>query len=455
MQTEPVRTERLLDCGWSLIGRLHQWLSVRPLGSTDPGELSRLICDVQILWASADDLNLKRLARTCLAIEQFLERCCATRVEPEAILRAEITLGIAGLQDLLLGLEATREEPGFSNLASLCELERRVHTGQWSTTHRTDDATSEPEIGAPLAMICSEPAAHSGVISSSELIIDGTVEDSNPVVFANRIDLSMLSMLEEFAVKVDETCQRLHENVSRDEAPYATTTSRLEHLAKTTRQLVEEMTQSIRGNNVPDVGDHLEDATFSDRLIVNPVPLTSFAIEQNLALPQIHPIESTPTMLPGVSLNAGTSEFRKDNRSMIENLQPSYEMPLETYVAVSPRVLIVDESLFFRHLIGLALRSSGYECEALDPLKYDHGSLPNATSVEAILVSSNVSVELARLISDLRLSHHKTVVGLTMYDTDECSCEVDAKVMKTQLGQLVAVLDELLETSQANERKIA
>ena len=467
MRTEPVRTERLLDCGWCLIGRLHQWLSVWPVGSTDRSELSRLIGDVQILWASADDLNLKRLARTCLAIEQFLERCCATLVEPEAILLSEITAGIAGLQDLLLGLEATREEPGFSNLASLCELERRVHTGPWLTTDRTDDLTSEQEIGVPRAIICSEPAAHSGVISSTELILDRTVEYSNPAVFANRIELPMLAMLEEFVVKVDETCQRLHENVSRDEAPYATTTSRLEHLAKTTRQLFEEMTQSIRGNNVPDVGDHPEVGTGSDHLIGNPLTFASFANEQNLALSDPENGELAPGR-PGDSppfsagnfssagrFNADTSEFRKDKLSIVENLPPSDEMPLATDVAVSPRVLIVDESLFFRHLIGLALRSSGYECEALDPSKYDHCSLLNATSIRAILISSNVSVELARLISDLRLSHHKTVVGLTMYETDECICEVDASVMKTQLGQLVAVLDSLLGSSHADDRKIA
>ena len=131
---EPARVSTLLDHGWSIVGQLHQWLSTSRHEFHDRDELVVLIRELQTFWGRVDDLELKRFARNTLALEQFFESLCAKRLEVTPGHLDDLQAGIACFEDLLLGFEATGEEPKMTQLDLLSRLEQ--HPRQQRSSER-------------------------------------------------------------------------------------------------------------------------------------------------------------------------------------------------------------------------------------------------------------------------------------------------------------------------------
>ena len=443
MQRDPARIEHLLDHGWFLIGQLHRWLSKWPLESTNRDASIDLIRGLQLLWAKADDLDLKRLARNSLALEQFLERFCARKLEFTSEHLKDMTAGIGSLLDLLLGFEATCEEPALMDVESLQKLERHALQGFLSDEAQTTIEILANAHDVSTALVRSIPIVMTPApvpsIAESRLVQD-------------QFGRSLLAMLEQFVVKVDETCHRLHARVLADKAPYFTTTSRLEYLAQSTRELVEQMTHQSLESALEKIDEP------SERLI----PWLSLEV----SLPRLE--DSPPLLAVARSthevLHATTLEERNgaaDNESQsvqeLSIVEYSLSRHRQEHANVRPRlVLIVEESLFYRHLIGLALQSAGYESLAVESMASGLDALGQSPQFCAILVSSTMSPEMSHVIERSRSTQGTKVIGLTMPDPVEFSAvEFDAQVAKSQPAQLIAVLNRLLNSSSDEPRKIA
>lgn len=126
--------------------------------------------------------------------------------------------------------------------------------------------------------------------------------------------------------------------------------------------------------------------------------------------------------------------------------------------APSESILILEESLFYRHLLQMALRSSGYETESIEPLVGESFSATRELLVpcRVILVTSTASSAMAVPIQEFRHSMEVKVIGLKVSDQDEAfGVELDACVVKSLPQQLISVLDQLLNSDSDRPRKIA
>ena len=346
---EPARVSTLLDHGWSIVGQLHQWLSTSRHEFHDRDELVVLIRELQTFWGRVDDLELKRFARNTLALEQFFESLCAKRLEVTPGHLDDLQAGIACFEDLLLGFEATGEEPKMTQLDLLSRLEQ--HPRQQRSSER------------PTRTIEVDVINHDRQLeaASTDLI---EVPSPRPIKLPQRI-------------------------------------------ANTTR--------------------------------------ASQRLEQKV-VPRIEPFIFTRFENPDVSPPQEVAA------------SPLGEQDLEDSVVDSNRVLILEESLFYRHLTQIALRSAGYDTEMPELATGNAIALSEESLVPCgvILVTPFSSWEMASQIQQIRSLRNVKVIGLTGTDPDEAfGVELDACVVKSKPQQLISVLGQLLDPESGHPRKIA
>ena len=377
LQLEPARIESLLDHAWRLISQLRQWFAAWSLGSTDHDGLVELIRNLQLFWIKADDLELKRLARNSLAIEQFLERFCAGKLELTSENLNDVTAAVGSLQDLLLGLEAMREEPLITDLASLQKLERDTLKGFWSETSKR---TIE------VALVAND-VAH-GAVTAHPLPnrLEVVPTPSHPRLTSE----TLFNELKPFVEKSSSASVDLSSSAATGPWPAA-----IRHVL------------SVREfQAAPDL------IRISDNSIVD-----------------------TP---PDASIQAGSETI-----DVPESVEEAIEFR---------RVLIIEDSLFYRNLIGMALRSVGYDSDSIKSDANDFARIQNerASGYCAILIGEPVTPEIADKVMSCRTSNGVPVIRLMTSDNDQSfPFTVDASVTKSNPRQLIAALNHLLNPTSS------
>lgn len=426
---DQARVEFLLDDGWVLVGRFHQWLSEFPALKNGRESVVELIDGLQRLWAMSDDLKLKRVSRICVGLEQLLERFCSRSLVFSAEeLKDVLTANVSTLQEVLLGLEATREEPELPDAEGVRKLERFSLQTIWRpVTDMIPVAAEQPSV--PFELIV-ESVDKTLLIPHVEPVVERDAIDQHDV------DDGLLTMLEEFVAQLDETCHRLHVRMVADQTPYVTTTSRLEHLAASTRELVEQMLQRTRGE-MP-----------SQEILT---------LHQPMSVPALPISQPNPTTDSFVA-NDLASSMTNDTIDLDETTEFLFtDLPSDVSVVCEPappvaapvqRVLVVEESLFYRHLICMAVQSAGFEPSMAESVGQGLQLLEQSHDFSAILISEIISADLAQLIADRRQTDGLKVVGLTQTDRSSQVMEgVDGHVVRTQPQQLVQILSILLNKS--------
>ena len=88
------------------------------------------------LWSTADDLQLNRLARTILAVEQILERICARSFVFSGERLQHVAAGIEPAGIAALGFEATRNQ--ILQISTCCGWnKRRARSIRMTTIRRS------------------------------------------------------------------------------------------------------------------------------------------------------------------------------------------------------------------------------------------------------------------------------------------------------------------------------
>lgn len=432
--------DAFLDDGWGLIGQLHRWLSGWPHSAYDRVELVDLIGQLQSLWSMEDDLELSRLSRTTLALEQLLERFCSRTLEFDAELLADLTAATQVFQDLLLGFEATREEPAFSGLELIVKLERHVRR-----PHRSDIFHTNTEAGKASTPSVTERSSVAAV-SSSQLTADASAATA-PISIEPTIQPSVIAMLEQFVTKLDDTCHRLHARMLRDETPYITTTSRLEHLSQVTRDLVEQIARAAQGSG-PFVPGEFMIRTESSLAV---------AEESLLRVTSESPVE----LMPPPALPRLTDAVRETPRlPQVESISIESKILRQVgpdhSVSISNRILVVEESLFYRHFIRIALETAGYEPVVPETIEEGRKHLDSATNFCAILASAKTAAILSDALNKARHRQGvKTVLLTTASNSESVACEFDDRVSVSHPQRLIAAIERLLGQSPNESRRPA
>jgi hypothetical protein len=363
LQLEPARIESLLDHAWRLVSQLRQWFAASSLGSKDQDGLVELIRNLQLLWVKADDLGLKRLARSTLAIEQFLERFCAGKLELTSENLNDVTAAVATLQDLLLGLEAMREEPVITDLESLQKLERGTLKGFGSDkSNRTIEVTH----------VANDVTRLTDTVDPRSLLLEVTPTQSHPRLTSEKM---------------------LHGLTPIDG-----------HRSDATGAWPAAMRHLISVRNIHDAPHFIRIADNSN-------------VDASL----------------DATIQAGLET-------------PAVQDPADEGIELRP-VLILEDSLFYRNLIGMALRSVGFDS---DSIKSDTNALEtilNERSSDycAILVGEPVTPAVADAIVQYRDANGVIVIALTAAISDEpFPFEVDGSVSKSNPRDLILLLNSLL-----------
>lgn len=429
------RLEFFLDDGWKLIGQVHQWLSALPESMRDRGQIDGLIRGLQSIWSNADDLEISRIARASLAIEQVLERVFAESMEFSSDLAIDLTDGTRCLQELLLGLEATREEPEFPDLGAVIRLERRISSVVWENREEIADACQENFVEVPEGIQQSEAIA--GEIKRDESVAESIDLDSH----SHCTDKTLLGMLEQFVAKLDDTCQRLHARMLTDETHYVSTTSRLEHLSQVTRELVDQ----IICQAVPSLTSIKEVQTE-----LNDVLAMASALNAQVQTPVAEPIVQIQPSPYSVELNKLTEEFERLLPSTLLNTGVSPTSNLESDDAESGRrrVLIVEQSIFYRHLIASAVQSAGFEPVIRETFAFVEKVLEDSSGIAAILMSPSDAAIAPGTIALIRSTQRIKLIGMKANQEQVDSIELfDACVVRSRPLELIAALERLLCSS--------
>ena len=433
------RYDFFLDDGWNLIGQLHVWLSRWPHAPHDQSNLVDLIASLQSVWGTAEDLGFRRLSRICLALEQSMERFCAQNLECTLERLNDVANAVACFQEVLLGLEATRVEPAY-DLGSIAVLERHATLPIWTPGGDLPRSIVKLD-SSPLVTEQFEPSSKQIVtLAENHLSANDEVADSELVPERDYVDRTLLVMLEDFVSKIDETCHKLHVTMIADQMPYVSTTSRLEQLAHSTRELVSDISRQARAS--------VATIPFEAALKIDP-PTVSEVQPKGLELhtDASFPIDETPSI--GEQRIDTDSESVAVEEEITETAEVSSQETVESLVVEAPpkprRVLIVEESLFFRHLIGLAVQSAGFETISADTVENGLEQLHQSPDFHAILIGSIVSAEIAQAISMSRQNHGSKVIGLVASeDVGSHASDIDACVSRSNPIQLISKLNQIL-----------
>ena len=433
VRMDKARIDIFLDEGWCLIDQLHRWSSKSPETADHGTELIILICDLQKLWSLADDLQLTHLSRTILAIEQIFERVCARSMSLCSERYSDVASGIEGLQELLLGFEATGEEPSSTNIEAIKRIEK------W-----TKLATPEHRSLAMRDSIIASNVLESTNSNPSFSIVPLTSSAIDVAAIQTSVDHSHVLQLEEFTAKLEETCRCLHARILADEAPYVTTTSRLEYLAEKTRTLVEQILREVRSIGSAKVESETTPPTF------NTAAEHSKIFEDDSPNP-LSILHSEPLRL--IDESPQIEHHPPSDDGSLSSISTAHEV-----IRDSHRILIVEDSLFYRQLFAIAVHSIGYEAIFAESVAQAVDMLQTTIDICAILVGSPMTPAMVDAIEHCRSTNRVKVIGLTIRDQDTlpiANLELDAQVPKMHPQQLIGALNQLLVDLPDPTRKIA
>lgn len=426
MEVGDDQLEFFLDDGWSVIGRFHRWLTSHPTGIDEPVKLAEQIRELQSLWASAEDLGLKRIGHVSLLLEQLLERFCAGTLEFTPDRLNDITAGVEVLQDLILGLEATRQEPPLITNEVVLRLERHsaepveILSKQKPLTAETPEELPQferPTIQPDVEILVAPTHAEEPVV---EQIADSKTPDSRDVTpvaatAEDSVEPTVLAMLQEFVIKLDEACHRLHADVVADEAPYVSTTTRLQHLIQVTRALVDQLVSRKRS--------------------VAQIALAKISAES------VSSIEGSA--FPALSREIVSGSLLSNEKIAMPQIASPAASRVE-HPAKQRCILIVEESLFYRQMINLAVQSVGFETVVIESVDSGIERLKQSQDYCAVLIGTLVSPDDTDVLEMARHEHGVKVIGLTSgpYQTDSMTC-FDDLVARSNPRQLRVILNRL------------
>lgn len=434
-QMDQARVDTFLDEGWCLIGQLHRWLSNWPMMSYDRPALVELIRGLQSLWASADDLGLKRLSRNVLALEQILERICARSLAFTGERLEDVTTGIAGLQDLLLGFETTQQEPAFSRLDAILKIERHAC--------RTD-----PPDPSEVQLLGEAPFPHSSITDSMANQADPAhVDDDASTLNTIRrlsVDPNQIKLLEQLAIKLDDTCHRLHARILADEAPYMTSTSRLKHLSEETRGLVDQIAHGLQ-YEVPNSTCSTEQVEPVNERASEPAADVACDVQDSVCRS-----EKGNLVVDDPCIQEAPPTILANEVALTHAISAANEVKMTPF-----RVLILESSIFYRHLAATAIRSAGFEPVMAESIEQGRTCLLQSSDVGAIVTGSELMRDTAEMIR--RQQSLETIPVILMSDalsSPNTVLNCDAHVSRKHPQQLVAVLERLWET-MARDRQLS
>jgi len=129
--------------------------------------------------------------------------------------------------------------------------------------------------------------------------------------------------------------------------------------------------------------------------------------------------------------------------------EDSNAFPVDNVRASCPetrKVLMVEASLFYRHLFGDVLRTAGYEAIAIEGLPGQLEAIESDTDARfcAMMIGLPAATEAAQLIQRIRHQLGIHLIGLlTTQDHRFSTVEVDACVLKSHPRHLLDVLERL------------
>ena len=162
---------------------------------------------------------------------------------------------------------------------------------------------------------------------------------------------------------------------------------------------------------------------------------------------------------PQRDLRPETRVLLVQNPSLLPEVEPaSTAIALTSTRVPFNRILVVEGSLFYRHLIQLALQSAGYEVESVAPTASDFlgMTVESLACYPAIFLTVEIQQEMAGKIEQARRTSSVKLIGLQGTDQGEnfpVDCDAFARKSKPQL--LITVLEELQNSTAQAARKTA
>ena len=444
------KVDSFLDRSWDLVAQLHQWLSKSATDEVTRLVMVDLIGDLQSVWTSADDLQLNRIARLSLSLEQLLERICAQNLIVSDRSFSIATEAISNLQDMLLSYEATRDQPDFPDPTLIRRIERYLAEPCWSV----------PELDLPFE--CVEEF-NQAIDSNNEIDFEechcSTSEIIEEVQSEALSDQNLLIMLAGFVNKIDDTCHQLHVRMVADETPYVSTTSRLEHLAQSTRDLVNQLLHEHPAgttSTIPQAEDLQPTETLqqsahfpelsSFRLPTAEETQQTLHAKTSVTLQRID--EEHDTSTNRLSAPAKQTSAANSSPEKVSPEQPKLEPKQTPSLPKVRRILILDQSHFYRQLIEMAVESAGFQSRTSDFNEPMLQELTSTAGFDAVIVGPESNEKFVLAIDHHRKNHGTKVIRMTATGGAQPDLPIaDETISRSNPPHMIAALNRMFNST--------
>ena len=388
MPSEELAT--VVDQGWAVLPLARQVVSAgseAPHAVASAGDLGRRLFPLATGFESCGQPIPARLVQ-CLAVA-FTELGQQNPTPSDQIFDLLWT-AISQLGDLLVELDATGEITTPEPLDTMIRLEA---TAARQRTIPQETKLSERE----------SPRAESNLLSDLHRCGDALLASSASLL--NRVQ-------------------------SDDTSPYSAPVSRIHHLASTLRERLFEITPSQ-------------------------VPTNNWAVELT-AEPNL--IESEPLTIVGNMFDDAQPIDEQSPLALAEfvtecdvtDSPPASSQPAWLSTVRPPRVLIIDESPFFRMLLGTAIESSGHATLTLASLDEAEASLNESQASDIVIWGGIDSSALTECLTEWILrrddSRRPMLIGLVSEteQSGEMPPEFNHVVLRARLSELLSIIRDKL-----------
>ena len=335
---------------------------------------------------------------------------------------------------LVQGLAEAFTELGHQNLAPSDQVLDLLRTaiGQLGDLLVELDATGEIRIPEPTDTMIRLEA----VVARPRMVQHETTtfERESP-----RAESNPLSDLHRCGDALFAASESLLNRVLRDDAsPYSAPVSRIHHLVSTLCERLIDLTPS----QVP-TNDRAVELTSEQNLMENePVTITENIFHNADMSPELLD-EQTPITLAEIATECDVTDS-----------QPAW-LPTNR----PPRVLVIDESPFFRMLLGTAIESAGHATLTLSNLDEAEAPLNESQSSDIVIWGGVGSSMQADCLTEWLLrrddSRKPLLIGLVngMVPSDEMAPEFNQVVLRTHLSELLGIIrDKLGDTTRSMKK---
>lgn len=335
---------------------------------------------------------------------------------------------------LVQGLAEAFTELGLQNLAPSDQILDLLRTaiGQLGDLLVELDATGEITIPEPIDTMIRLEA----VIARQQMVQQVTIvsERESPGTESNP-----LSDLHRCGDALFAASESLLKRVQRDDAsPYSAPVSRIHHLVSTLRERLIDLTP----NQVP-TNDRAVELTSEQNLMESePVTITEDIFDNAGMSPELLEVQPPITLVEIVTEHNVTDS------------QPAW-LPTNR----PPRVLVIDESPFFRMLLGTAIESAGHATLTLSNLDEAEAPLNESQSSDIVIWGGVGSSMQADCLTEWLLrrddSRKPMLIGLVngSEQSGETPPEFDHLVPRAQLTELLSIVrGKLGDATQAIKR---